>query len=136
LAGVITPWNSPLLSGQKVAESAAATVKRVPLELGGKAPVVVFEGADLEAAAKGVREAGFWNGGQECGAACRVLVHESVADKFTELLVREVSESGGVRGDLQHRGGGHHAGQRDRLGAGRLGVDHELFAPAVRSAPA
>jgi aldehyde dehydrogenase (NAD+)/aminobutyraldehyde dehydrogenase len=79
-------------SGQKVAESAAATVKRVHLELGGKAPVVVFEDADLEAAAKGVRSAGFWNGGQECGSACRVLVHESVAEKFTELLVREVSE--------------------------------------------
>lgn len=78
-------------SGQKVAASAAASVKRVHLELGGKAPVVVFDDADLEAAAKGVRSAGFWNGGQECGAACRVLVHESVAEKFTELLVREVS---------------------------------------------
>lgn len=79
-------------SGQKVAASAASTVKRVHLELGGKAPVVVFDDADLAAAAKGVREAGFWNGGQECGAACRILVHESVADKFTELLVREVSD--------------------------------------------
>ena len=79
-------------SGQKVAASAAATVKRVHLELGGKAPVVVFDDADLEAAAKGVRSAGFWNGGQECGSACRVLVHESVAEKFTELLVREVRE--------------------------------------------
>jgi aminobutyraldehyde dehydrogenase len=79
-------------SGQKVAASAANTVKRVHLELGGKAPVVVFGDADLEAAAKGVRSAGFWNGGQECGSACRVLVHESVAAKFTQLLVREVSE--------------------------------------------
>jgi aminobutyraldehyde dehydrogenase len=79
-------------SGQKVAAAASGSVKRVHLELGGKAPVVVFADADLEAAAKGVRSAGFWNGGQECGAACRVLVHESVADKFTELLVREISE--------------------------------------------
>ncbi|MFC9351751.1 aldehyde dehydrogenase family protein [Arthrobacter sp. NPDC057013] len=79
-------------SGQKVAAAAAGSVKRVHLELGGKAPVVVFADADLEAAAKGTRSAGFWNGGQECGAACRVLVHESVADKFTELLVREISE--------------------------------------------
>ena len=79
-------------SGQKVAASAAATVKRVHLELGGKAPVVVFDDADLEAAAQGVRSAGFWNGGQECGAACRVLVHESVAGKFTELLVKEISD--------------------------------------------
>ncbi len=79
-------------SGQKVAATAASSVKRVHLELGGKAPVVVFDDADLEAAAKGVRSAGFWNGGQECGAACRVLVHESVAEKFTELLIREVSD--------------------------------------------
>ncbi|PNH80269.1 gamma-aminobutyraldehyde dehydrogenase [Arthrobacter sp. AFG20] len=79
-------------SGQKVAAAASGSVKRVHLELGGKAPVVVFADADLEAAAKGVRSAGFWNGGQECGAACRVLVHESVAEKFTELLVREISE--------------------------------------------
>lgn len=79
-------------SGQKVAANAAASVKRVHLELGGKAPVVVFDDADLEAAAKGVRAAGFWNGGQECGSACRVLVHESVAERFTELLVREVRE--------------------------------------------
>ena len=79
-------------SGQKVAASAAATVKRVHLELGGKAPVVVFDDDDLEAAAQGVRSAGFWNGGQECGAACRVLVHESVAGKFTELLVKEISD--------------------------------------------
>lgn len=79
-------------SGQKVAAAASGSVKRVHLELGGKAPVVVFADADLEAAAKGVRSAGFWNGGQECGAACRVLVHESVAEKFIELLVREISE--------------------------------------------
>jgi aminobutyraldehyde dehydrogenase len=79
-------------SGQKVAAAAAGSVKRVHLELGGKAPVVVFADADLEAAAKGVRNAGFWNGGQECGAATRVLVHESVAEKFTEILVREISE--------------------------------------------
>ncbi|NQD88180.1 aldehyde dehydrogenase family protein, partial [Paenarthrobacter sp. CM16] len=78
-------------SGQKVAANAASTVKRVHLELGGKAPVVVFEDADLEEAAKGVRSAGFWNGGQECGSACRVLVHESVAEKFNEILVREIS---------------------------------------------
>lgn len=78
-------------SGQKVAETAAGSVKRVHLELGGKAPVIIFADADLQAAAEGVRSAGFWNAGQECGAACRVLVHESVAEEFTDLLVREVS---------------------------------------------
>ncbi|WP_417219476.1 aldehyde dehydrogenase family protein [Arthrobacter sp.] len=68
------------------------TSRRVHLELGGKAPVVIFGDADLEAAARGVREAGFWNAGQECGSACRVLVHESVAAEFTDLLIREVSQ--------------------------------------------
>lgn len=92
-------------SGQKVAASASSSVKRVHLELGGKAPVVVFADADLQAAAEGVRSAGFWNGGQECGAACRVLVHESVAEKFTELLVQEVSDisigTPGTGGDVE-----------------------------------
>ncbi|VXA96549.1 Gamma-aminobutyraldehyde dehydrogenase [Arthrobacter sp. 9V] len=80
-----------VVSGQAVAETAAKSVKRVHLELGGKAPVVVFPDADLRAAAAGVRNAGFWNAGQDCGAACRVLVHESVAEEFTAHLVREVS---------------------------------------------
>ncbi|MCZ9880167.1 aldehyde dehydrogenase family protein [Arthrobacter sp. B2a2-09] len=80
-----------VVSGQAVAETAAKSVKRVHLELGGKAPVVVFPDADLHAAAAGVRNAGYWNAGQDCGAACRVLVHESVAAEFTEHLVREVS---------------------------------------------
>ena len=77
-------------SGQAVAETAARSVKRVHLELGGKAPVLVFADADLPAAAAGVRNAGYWNAGQDCGAACRVLVHESVAEEFTRHLVREV----------------------------------------------
>ncbi|WP_175637389.1 aminobutyraldehyde dehydrogenase [Sinomonas mesophila] len=78
-------------SGQAVARGAAESLKRVHLELGGKAPVVVFADADLAAAAESLRAAGYWNSGQECGAACRVLVHESVAAEFTELLVKEVS---------------------------------------------
>jgi aminobutyraldehyde dehydrogenase len=78
-------------SGKAVAQAAAASLKRVHLELGGKAPVVVFEDADLTAAATALRAAGYWNSGQECGAACRVLVHESVADEFTRALVDEVS---------------------------------------------
>lgn len=78
-------------SGKAVAQAAAASLKRVHLELGGKAPVVVFPDADLAAAATALRAAGYWNSGQECGAACRVLVHESVADEFSRLLVDEVS---------------------------------------------
>jgi aminobutyraldehyde dehydrogenase len=78
-------------SGRSVAREAADSLKRVHLELGGKAPSVIFSDADLASAATSLRTAAFWNSGQECGAACRVLVHESVADRFTELLVSEVS---------------------------------------------
>ncbi len=78
-------------SGKAVARAAAESLKRVHLELGGKAPVVIFEDADLAAAATALRAAGYWNSGQECGAGCRVLVHESVADRFASLLVDEVA---------------------------------------------
>ena len=77
-------------SGRAVARGAALTLKRVHLELGGKAPVVIFEDADLSLAAESLRAAGYWNSGQECGAGCRVLVHESVADQFIERLVEQV----------------------------------------------
>jgi aminobutyraldehyde dehydrogenase len=77
-------------SGKAVARNASETLKRVHLELGGKAPVIVFDDADLAAAASALRTAGYWNSGQECGAGCRVLVHESVAAEFTEHLVAEV----------------------------------------------
>lgn len=79
-------------SGRAVARAAADTLKRVHLELGGKAPVVVFEDADLDLVASSLRTAGFYNSGQECGAACRVLVHESVADQLVERLVAQVRE--------------------------------------------
>lgn len=78
-------------SGRLVAQAASATLKRVHLELGGKAPVIVYPDADLAATAAGIRMAGFWNTGQECGAACRVIVHESVAEELIEHLIREIS---------------------------------------------
>ena len=77
-------------SGKALARNASATLKRVHLELGGKAPVIVFDDADLAAAAGALRTAGYWNSGQECGASCRVLVHESVAAEFRDHLVAEV----------------------------------------------
>jgi len=79
-------------SGRAVARDAADSLKRVHLELGGKAPVVVFEDADLDLVATSLRVASFYNSGQECGAACRVLVHESVADQFVDRLVAQVRE--------------------------------------------
>jgi aminobutyraldehyde dehydrogenase len=77
-------------SGRAVARGAAETLKRVHLELGGKAPVVIFADADLEAAAVSLRAASYYNSGQECGAACRVLVHETVAERFVQLLAEQV----------------------------------------------
>jgi aminobutyraldehyde dehydrogenase len=79
-------------SGRAVARDAADSLKRVHLELGGKAPVVVFEDADIDLVATSLRVASFYNSGQECGAACRVLVHESVADQLIERLVAQVRE--------------------------------------------
>ena len=80
-------------AGMAVAKSAAEDLKRVHLELGGKAPVVVFDDVtDLKAAADAIATAGLYNAGQDCTAACRVLVHESVHDEFmaalTEAAVR------------------------------------------------
>ena len=77
-------------AGMEVAKSAAMDVKRVHLELGGKAPAIVFADADLARAARTLAEAGFYNGGQDCTAATRVLVHESVHDEFVALFSAEV----------------------------------------------
>jgi betaine-aldehyde dehydrogenase len=73
-------------AGMEVAGSAALDLKRVHLELGGKAPVVVFNDADIAAAAEGIATAGFYNAGQDCTAATRVLVQEGVHDEFVAAL--------------------------------------------------
>jgi betaine-aldehyde dehydrogenase len=74
-------------AGISVAVSAAQQLKRAHLELGGKAPVVVFADADIEAAADGIAIAGYFNAGQDCTAATRVIVAEPIHDKFVEALV-------------------------------------------------
>ena len=73
-------------AGMAVAESAARDVKRVHLELGGKAPVVVFDDADLEAAAEAIAVAGYFNAGQDCTAATRVLAGPGIHDDFVAAL--------------------------------------------------
>lgn len=79
-------------SGQAVSAIASKTLKPVHLELGGKAPVVVFADADLDAVTDTVRMAGFINSGQECGAGTRVLCQASVAEELTGKLVDAISE--------------------------------------------
>jgi len=76
-------------AGMQVAESASRDLKRVHLELGGKAPVLVFEDADLQAAAETIAVAGYFNAGQDCTAATRVLVHQKVHDEFVALLAEQ-----------------------------------------------
>ncbi len=73
-------------AGQQVAASAATQLKRVHLELGGKAPVVVFDDADVELAAAGIAAAGYFNAGQDCTAATRVLAGPRVHDDFLAAL--------------------------------------------------
>jgi 1-pyrroline dehydrogenase len=77
-------------TGKKIAIAAADTVKRVHLELGGKAPVLVFDDADLDALAESVKAAGFFNSGQDCTAATRVLVAGRAYDKALESIVSAV----------------------------------------------
>ncbi len=74
-------------AGIEVARAAAGGLKRVHLELGGKAPVVVFDDADVEAVAAGVTEAGYYNSGQDCTAATRVLAGPGISADLTDALI-------------------------------------------------
>ena len=80
-------------AGMEVAGSASKQLKRVHLELGGKAPVVVFDDANLESAAEGIAIAGFFNAGQDCTAATRVLVQAGVYDQMVALLTDQAKNS-------------------------------------------
>ncbi|HEV3311617.1 MAG TPA: gamma-aminobutyraldehyde dehydrogenase [Chloroflexota bacterium] len=73
-------------TGKEIARAASQTLKRVHLELGGKAPVVIFDDADFEAVAEAVKIAGFWNSGQDCTAATRLLVPDRVYDDLLSVL--------------------------------------------------
>jgi betaine-aldehyde dehydrogenase len=76
-------------AGKAVARAAADTVKRAHLELGGKAPVIVFDDADIAATAEGIAVAGYFNAGQDCTAATRVIVHRSRHDELVAALVEQ-----------------------------------------------
>jgi betaine-aldehyde dehydrogenase len=78
-------------TGKWIARTAADTLKRVHLELGGKAPVVVFDDADVEAAIEGIKIAGYFNAGQDCTAASRVLAGPGVHDDLVSGLADAVS---------------------------------------------
>ena len=77
-------------TGKEVARAAAETLKRVHLELGGKAPVIVFDDADPAQVAEAIKVAGYWNSGQDCTAASRVVAGPKIYDKLLEELVPAV----------------------------------------------
>ena len=77
-------------TGKRVAKIAADTVKRLHLELGGKAPVIIFDDADLDLAAETLKSAGYWNSGQDCTAATRVIAGPGVYESFVSKLADEV----------------------------------------------
>lgn len=77
-------------AGMEVAKSAASDLKRVHLELGGKAPVIVFDDADIEKAVEGIAIAGYFNAGQDCTAATRVLVQAGAHDAFVDAITEYV----------------------------------------------
>jgi 1-pyrroline dehydrogenase len=77
-------------TGKAIARTAASTLKRVHLELGGKAPMVIFDDADPAAVAEGIRLAAFWNSGQDCTAGSRVIAGPRIYDKLLEELVPQV----------------------------------------------
>lgn len=79
-------------TGKELIRQTATTVKRLHLELGGKAPQVILPDADCEAAARGAAAGALWNSGQDCTAITRIYVHEDQHDEFLKLLIREVKK--------------------------------------------
>ena len=104
-------------AGMEVAAAAAPTLKRVHLELGGKAPVIVFDDADAAAAAEGIAGAGYFNAGQDCTAATRVLAGSGVHDDLLSALVEaaEGTTVGGLENDEADYGPLNSAAQLDRV---------------------
>src|SRR5262249_54403618 len=78
-----------IATGQKVLTAASRNIKRSHLELGGKAPVIVFDDADVAAVVEGIRTFGYYNAGQDCTAACRMYV----ADKLYERVVADLASA-------------------------------------------
>lgn len=80
-----------IVTGQKILQAAARTLKRTHLELGGKAPVIVCNDADIAAVVEGVRTYGYYNAGQDCTAACRIYAQAAIHDRLVAELGAAVS---------------------------------------------
>ncbi len=79
-------------TGKKIMQMASNNLKRIHLELGGKAPLVVLPDSDLNAVAEGAVVGGYWNTGQDCTAVTRVIAHENVHDKLVKLMVEKAKK--------------------------------------------
>jgi len=88
-----------IATGKKILQAAAKTVKRTHLELGGKAPVIVFDDADLDAAAEAIKTYGYYNAGQDCTAACCIYAHAKIYDNLVGELANRVSDIAYARDD-------------------------------------
>jgi betaine-aldehyde dehydrogenase len=122
-------------AGYEVAAAAAADLKRVHLELGGKAPVIVFDDADIATAAENIALAGYFNAGQDCTAATRVLVGRHIAADFAAALAEQArnTTTGPPEADVAY-GPLNNAHQLDRVGGiiARLPDHAEILAGGVR----
>ena len=104
-------------TGKAIAQAASDSLKRVHLELGGKAPVVVLDDADLDVVAEAIKVGGFWNAGQDCTAACRVIVGAGVRDAVVDAIA-EAARSlvvGPTTDETTELGPVISAAQRDRV---------------------
>jgi betaine-aldehyde dehydrogenase len=123
-------------AGYEVAGAAAQDLKRVHLELGGKAPVVVFDDADLANAAENIAIAGYFNAGQDCTAATRVLAGPGIADDFAQALAEQARNTkvGAPADDDILYGPLNNANQLERVGAmlGRLPDHAQVLAGGSR----
>ncbi|HXQ99064.1 MAG TPA: gamma-aminobutyraldehyde dehydrogenase [Pseudomonas sp.] len=80
-----------IATGSHIISSTADSVKRMHMELGGKAPVIIFDDADIDAAVQGIRTFGFYNAGQDCTAACRIYAQKGIYEQFVQKLGEAVS---------------------------------------------
>jgi betaine-aldehyde dehydrogenase len=133
-------------AGMEVASAASAGVKRVHLELGGKAPCIVFDDADVAAAAEGIAAAGYFNAGQDCTASTRVLAGPRVHDDFLDALTEAAKNQTVGASDDADFGPLNNANQLERVsgfisrtpshasirtGGERVGDRGYFFAPTV-----
>jgi betaine-aldehyde dehydrogenase len=123
-------------AGYEVADAAAKDLKRTHLELGGKAPVIVFDDADLADAAENIAIAGYFNAGQDCTAATRVLAGPRVVDEFAEALAEQARNTkvGSPSDEDILYGPLNNASQLDRVGGmlGRLPDHARVLAGGAR----